>query len=143
MTLAEQGAARGRGRGRGRGRLGRRGRGGGGAALVVDGDPVDVHRRAGNGRGGRGREAGDAVREAAAHGQVVDDEERVVDGARPGGGIDGRRQEGEEVVAVEVPADPLRRHRAVDLDRVVVVAGLAAVAGHRATAATRSEERRV
>jgi hypothetical protein len=53
----------------------------------------------------------------------------VVDRVGPGRGVDLVGLDGEVVVAVQIPADLLGRRRAVDLDRVVVVAGLAAGAG--------------
>ena len=44
---------------------------------------------------------------AATHRKVVDDEERMVDGVRPGSGVDLVGVDGEVLVAVEIPADLL------------------------------------
>src|SRR5205807_7881612 len=101
----------------------------GSGRLVVDGDVVHVHLAARGGRRGRCGTAADPVREAPAHGEVVEDEERVVDRVRPGRRVDLGGRDGEVVAAVQVPADLLRRDRAVDLDRVGVEARLAAAAG--------------
>src|SRR6185503_12087523 len=100
-----------------------------------DGQVVDLQLAAGDG-GGVGA-AAEGGRETAADGQVEDDEEGVVDRLGPGGGVHPVLLQGEVVVAVEVPADPLGRDRAVDLDGVGVEAGLAAFAGALAAAEAR------
>jgi len=100
--------------------------------LCVHRYPVDVELAAGH-RGGVGS-ATERVREAAAHRQVEDDEERVVDRVGPGGRVDLGGVDGEVQVAVQVPADLLGRHRPVDLHRVGVVSRLATRAGPLAAA---------
>src|SRR6185436_20651321 len=86
------------------------------------------------GLGGRGRAAAERGREAAAHGHVEDHEEAVVGGVVPGRGRDLVRVDGEEVGAVEVPADLLGRDAAVVFHPVRVEPGLAAGAGPFAAA---------
>src|SRR5262249_4593365 len=100
--------------------------------LVVDGYRVDHQRGAGDRRPVGA--AAEGAREPAAHGQVVDDEERVVDRVGPGGGVHLVRGDGEDAVAIQREPDLLGRCRTVDLDRVVVETGLAAGAGTLAAA---------
>src|SRR5206468_667610 len=95
----------------------------GGRRFVVDGDVVDVHLAAGGGRRGRCGAAADPVREAPAHGEVIENEKRVVHRVRPGRRVHLGGRDGEVVGAVQVPADLLGRDGAVDLDRVGVQAG--------------------
>jgi DNA-binding SARP family transcriptional activator/tetratricopeptide (TPR) repeat protein len=66
--------------------------------LVVDRDVVDVHLSTGDGRGGGA--AAERRREPATHGQVQDDEERVVNRVRPGGRVDLGRVDGEIIRTV-------------------------------------------
>jgi hypothetical protein len=52
---------------------------------------------------------GNAIREATAHGQVKDDEKRVVGGIRPGGRIDLVRHHCEVIDPIQESANLLRR----------------------------------
>src|SRR5690348_6350257 len=100
------------------------------AGRCVGRDVLDAHRAARGGRaGGRGAVAY-AVREPAAHGQVEDDGQVVVEGRLPRRGADLALGHREVLVAVEVEGDRLVRGIRPVLDhRVGVVAGLAAGAG--------------
>src|SRR6201992_1022942 len=106
-----------------------------GAGGGVGRDVLHAHRPAGRG-GTRGRRAvADAVRVAAAHGQVEDDRHVVVERGLPGGGADLGLGDLEVLVAVQVEGDRLVRGVGAVLDhRVGVVAGLAARAGAQAAA---------
>src|SRR6185437_8520880 len=106
-----------------------RGRRRGTAAGGVDGDVVDEHRHAGRRRPGR------VTRPAAAHGDVEDDEEPVRGGVGPGGGVDLVLAHLVVLLAVDVPADLLRRDAAVPLDSVRVERRLAGRARAGAVAA--------
>src|SRR5690606_25930607 len=93
------------------------------AAGAQDLDVVHDHRVTGLGTGVRS--AAEGVGEAAAHGDVQDDEVAVVRGVRPGRGVDLVGPDGVEVTVVEVEADLLHTGRAVPLQPVGVESGLA------------------
>src|SRR6201996_7414977 len=98
-------------------------------------DVLHAHRAArSGGTAGRGA-AADAVRETAAHGQVEDDRQVVVERRLPGRGADLALAGLEVLVAVEVEGDRLVGGVGAVLDhRVGVITGLAAGAGPQAAA---------
>ena len=105
------------------------------AGGFVYGYVAHAHPGAGAGRaGGRGAVA-DSVGVDAAHGDVEDHEEPVIDGGLPGGDGDLVFADGPFQVAVDVPAQLLGAGVGpVHDDRVGVVSGLAAAAGQQVAA---------
>lgn len=93
---------------------------------TVDGDVPDPQRPARGCRAGRCVAPAGDIGVRAAHGQVEDDREAVVDGRMPGGRAHLGFAHAEEPVAVEVPADRLRRCVATVDDHGVRVVGVPA-----------------
>ena len=105
------------------------------AAGRVRGDVGDAHRAAGRRRASRRGAVADAVRVGAAHGQVQDDRQVMVERRLPRRRAHLRLGHGEVRVAVQVERDRLvGRVGPVQDHRVGVVAGLAARAPHESAA---------
>src|ERR1700761_5843752 len=105
------------------------------ATSGVGRDVLHAHGATGGGGTAGRRAAADAVRVAAAHGQVEDDRHVVVERRLPGRGADLALAGLEVLVAVEVEGDRLVGGVGAVLDhRVGVITGLAAGAGPEAAA---------